>query len=94
MIRILLLSVLALSSFYSFGQVQPSVTISPAAQSVCTGSTAYFTATANGNNTISYNWQYWTGTAYADLANNAIYSGVKTFQLAVKPTATGTSYYR
>ncbi|PZR40728.1 MAG: hypothetical protein DI538_03360 [Azospira oryzae] len=94
MTRILFLFVLALSSLYSFGQVQPSVSIAPASQSVCTGLTAYFTATAVGNNTISYNWQYFTGAVYSDLANNTIYSGVKTFQLSIKPTATGTSYYR
>lgn len=45
--------------------------------------------------TLSYQWQYWTGSAFANLANAGAYSGVTTVTLSVNAnTASNGEIYR
>ncbi|HNP06558.1 MAG TPA: laminin B domain-containing protein [Cyclobacteriaceae bacterium] len=77
--------------------MQPPITITthPVAQSVCNGTTAALTAAATGNNNITYRWQIFNATAYFDLSNNAVYSGVSTSSLSINTTGMmGAGSYR
>jgi len=75
--------------------VTPSVvyTLQPVNDTVCLGATAVFIASAN--NALSYQWQSNAGGIYANLSNNAIFSGVNTNTLSISnagPAQTGILY--
>ncbi|MEQ8364085.1 MAG: gliding motility-associated C-terminal domain-containing protein [Cyclobacteriaceae bacterium] len=77
--------------------MQPPITITthPIAQSVCNGATASLTAAATGNNNITYRWQIFNATAYFDLNNSAVYSGVSTPTLNINTAGMmGAGSYR
>ncbi len=74
----------------------PTVTIQPVSKAVCDGGgPVYFTA--NGSGMIdSLRWQVFTGGAWSDIHDNAIYSGATTQQLALigVPLAYNGNQYR
>ncbi len=78
MIRILLLSVLALSSFYSFGQTLFKITLQPVDTPVCTNKTISLSIQTDGNSTRYYQWQRSTTSTFASfttLTNSGGYTG-------------------
>jgi len=76
----------------------PTITINPQPVSTiaCVGSSATFTTGATGTTNILYQWQYSIdGTSFANLTNNANYTGVTTATLSVNVTGLVVSgFYR
>jgi hypothetical protein len=69
----------------------PSFTLHPVASSVCEGTSTSFTVTANG--AITYQWQVDNGGGFANLSNNATYSGVTTTTLNINATPLSLNGY-
>lgn len=67
-----------------------SVTSQPSSQSVTAPAAAVFNVAVTG--TVStYQWQYYNGSSWINLANTSPYSGVATASLSVNPTVIGLS---
>ena len=74
-------------------QTAPSVTADPSDQTVLAGGTASFTAAASGNPTPSVQWEVDTGSGYADLSDEGVYSGSGSDTLTITgATATMNGY--
>ncbi|MEI7725975.1 MAG: hypothetical protein WCK09_12780, partial [Bacteroidota bacterium] len=69
----------------------PVFTLQPASVAVCTGTNTSFTITATG--ATGYQWQVDNGGGYANLGNDATYSGVTTFTLNITAPGTGLNGY-
>jgi hypothetical protein len=69
--------------YFGLGSV-PTFTLHPVASSVCEGISTSFTITASG--AITYQWQVDNGGGFANLSNDATYSGVTTTTLNINAT--------
>jgi hypothetical protein len=65
--------------------VQPVISSQPVSVSVTSPSTATFTVVATGS-PLTYQWQFFDGVSWVNLANGAPYSGVTTSILSITPT--------
>ncbi|MBK7433881.1 MAG: proprotein convertase P-domain-containing protein [Chitinophagaceae bacterium] len=74
---------------------RPSVVTQPSNTTVCSGSTATFTASGAGTG-FNYQWQESTngGVTWINLTNGAPYSGVTTGTLTINPVTVAMSGYR
>ncbi len=74
--------------------IETIINAQPVSTSICEFMTASFTALADGAN-LTYQWQAFNGTIWADLTNSGIYMGVQTPTLMVfgpSRTMDGTRY--
>ncbi len=74
--------------------IETIINTQPSSQSICEFMTASFSALAEGAN-LTYQWQAFNGTIWADLTNSGIYMGVQTPTLMVfgpSRTMDGTRY--
>jgi len=60
----------------------PVVTASPAAVTLCVGSTATFSTTATGSG-LTYQWQVNTGSGFTNVSNGGVYSGATASTLTI-----------
>jgi glucose/arabinose dehydrogenase len=76
-------------------QVQPAITGQPSDATVNSGNTATFSVAATGNG-LAYQWQYQPSgsSTYANLADDAVYSGTATATLTIKATEAQAGRYR
>jgi gliding motility-associated-like protein len=71
------------------------ITNQPDDMEICGNTAVSFTTAATGANNIKYQWQFFDGTDWVDLANDTHYSNVKTASLAVNTTGNfGAGIYR
>ncbi len=94
-----------LSASYNQGQVvwyentsppPPSIETQPTDNEVCEGTNTSFSIVASGNEPITYQWQINTGTGFATIQNNEIYSGATTNNLVISSVSSSMdgSLYR
>jgi hypothetical protein len=74
--------------------VAPSITSSPANDTVCAGSNGSFTVVASGSGLL-YQWQLSTngGTSFSNVSNAGVYSGATTATLTITGATTGMAGY-
>ncbi len=75
----------------------PVITINPqpASTAVCNGAIASFTLSASGTTNLTYQWQKFNGTAFANISNTGGYSGTTTAALNINTTGNfGAGDYR
>ncbi len=73
------------------------ITINPQPTSiaVCEGAIANFSLTASGTTNLTYQWQKFNGTAFANISNTGGYSGTTTSKLSINTTGNfGAGDYR
>lgn len=78
-------------------QFLPSFTTQPNNQFASTGGNASFTAAANGNPAVTYQWQISTtagGSTFTNLTNTSPYSGVTTGALSISGAASALNNFR
>lgn len=68
-----------------------TITSQPAFTYACEGSTATFTVDAAGTTNITYKWQKYDGTIFADINDGSEYSGTTTKNLNINTAVTGFS---
>ncbi len=67
----------------------------PASSAVCAGAIASFTLSASGTTNLTYQWQKFNGTAFANISNAGGYSGTTTSTLNINTTGNfGAGDYR
>jgi len=71
----------------------PSFSPGPASTTYCTGEDVVFSPTINGS-ALSYQWQEDDGGGFANLSNNATYSGVTTASLTISSAPIGFDGYK
>src|ERR1035437_6781476 len=73
----------------------PSITAQPSNASMCIGGSANFSVTASGT-TLSYQWKYWNGSSYVNVANGtpagATYSNQTTTAMTVSGITSAATY--
>ena len=69
-----------------------SITVQPQDAITCENQNASFTITSN--TVTSYQWQVYNGTTWANVTNNAIYSGATTSTLAISSVSPSMSGYK
>ena len=69
----------------------PNISVSPSGTSVCEGANASFSATVTGATTLQ--WQVDNGGGFANIANNATYSGANTATLNINATPLSLNGY-
>ncbi len=72
----------------------PSFAVQPYNTTVCTGDSANFVSLAASGVGISYQWQINTGTGFANLQNNSVYSGSTAFKLHVVNSTNAMNGYQ
>jgi hypothetical protein len=92
----LLLAVFIIGGSKAFAQCTfASITSQPTNFQLCSGgsSTATFTVAASGTGPLNYQWQQNSGSGYANLSNNLMFSGVTTTTLTItNPTLSMNSW--
>ena len=73
-------------------QVAPVFTVNPSNSTYCAGSDIDLTVTVTGTS-VSLQWQEDQGTGFANLSNNATYSGVTTTDLTITAAGAGLNGY-
>lgn len=73
-----------------------SITNSPVASVICSGSNTSFTVAGSSAQTIIYQWQVSTdgGTNFSNITNGGVYSGATTATLTITGTTTSLNTYR
>jgi hypothetical protein len=69
----------------------PAITQHPANRSIVAGANTTFTAAATGTGPITWQWQRWNGSAWANLTDVAPYSGTTTPTLTITNASAGLS---
>jgi len=73
----------------------PAITAQPSNATICAGGSANFSVTASGT-TPSYQWQYWNGSSYVNVANGtpsgATYSNAMTATVTVSGITSAATY--
>ncbi|MCB9046985.1 MAG: T9SS type A sorting domain-containing protein [Chitinophagales bacterium] len=68
----------------------PTITVQPTNKILCIGDNTTYTTTASSSSTIAYQWQVtYNGTSWANVVNNANYSGATTPTLTVTNAIAG-----
>ncbi len=73
-----------------------TVTVQPLSVTTCQGVSSYFSVTATGGGTLTYQWQVSTngGSTWSNLSNTAPYSAVTSNQLTITNTPIGLNTYQ
>ena len=71
----------------------PAITAQPGNATVTAGGNTSFSVSATGTG-LSYQWQVSSGGAFANVTNNAIYSGATTATLSITGATAGMSGYQ
>jgi trimeric autotransporter adhesin len=69
------------------------ITADPSNLTVCEGLQSNFIVTATGSS-LSYKWQVYTGSAWADITNDETYSGATTAKLTISSTPVAFNNYQ
>ncbi len=77
----------------------PAISVQPTGGTICVGGSQVLSATATGGNSLTYQWQFFNGTSWGNVANGSpagsTFSGNTTNSLTVNGiTATGSHQFR